>query len=134
MRISKPEEQRYAKAIQRRFPIFIQPLGFMKSAGTECARSFGQYTCKVGLQKFRHQAAMRVIFSIATDSDSISKPQVEFSDRWTYCDSPGPKKYNFRIDSGENAVDTCLDEIYHFVQHVVIPWADTRSESSKTLG
>jgi hypothetical protein len=126
-RADKPEAQGRAKAVQRQFPIRIEELGFTRSQDEGFTRGFGEFTARVGLQKFRHQAALRVIFSVVERADTNAKPHREFSDRWTYRDGPGPKKYDFGIEWGDDAVDRCLDEITHFVQRVVVPCAETHS-------
>jgi hypothetical protein len=133
-RADKTEEESRARAIRRKFPALVEPLGFTKMPEGGCAREFHGRSCRIDLQKFRHQAAFRVWFYMYSPDPSETKPIVECSDSWTIRDGPGPKTYNFGIRWGDDAVDRCLFEIEHFVVNVVIPWAEALSNNETKHG
>ena len=122
------EEQRRSRAVTRRLASTLTNLGFASGAGAGCVRPLGGGTCKVWLQKFRHQPAFRVAMSFA--APGRARPAVEFSDRWTYRDSPAGRRFDFDLRGGEDAAERCLREIRAFVEIVALPWFEAQAAAA----
>ncbi len=120
--MNKATEQRRASSVKRRLPTALRDLGFTKGPGGSCVRVIDGHSCQVGLQKFRHEAAFRVIFSFQPAGCEQADCVVEFSDPYTYRDSPSGRKYDFGIRWGDDAADRCITEIREFVEDVALPW------------
>jgi len=120
--MDKAIEQQRARSINRRLPTGLRDLGFKKGAGGSCVRVIDGHLCRVGLQKFVHRPAFRVILSFEPGKDDGEDYVVEFSDLYTYKDSPSGRKYNFGIRWGDDAVERCIAEIHDFVENVGLAW------------
>jgi hypothetical protein len=123
--LDKAVERQRSRAVAGRLSAALADLGFSKDAGASCVRQLRGATCRVGLQKFRHQPAFRVVMSFAAPGQA--RPVVEFSDRWTYRDSPAGRRFDFGIRWGEDAAERCLREIREFVELVALPWFEARA-------
>jgi len=53
----------------------------------------------------------------------------EFSDKYTYRDAPGGRRYDFSIRFGDVPASRCLSEIREFVKNVAIPWFEAQAAS-----
>ena len=120
--MDKLTEKNRASEVKRRFPAILRELGFTKSYGASGVRIVDGHTCKVGLQKFRHQSAFRIIMSIEPKGEKEGSRIIDYSDKYTYRDSPSGKIYDFGIRWGDKAAEKCANEIRDFIENVALPW------------
>ena len=127
--MDNPTEQQRTRSVTRQLLATLRDLGFASSKGGSCTIAVLDSICRVGLQKFRHQTAFRVIYSLEPADGSRDGIVVDHSDRFTYRDSPSGRQFDFDIRWGDEPVARCLTEIHDFVRDVVIPWAESTAAS-----
>jgi hypothetical protein len=126
--LDKAVEQSRAKTVSRKFPALLADLGFEKQPGASCVRVTDGNTWHVWLQKFRHQPAFRVGMSFTPLG---SEKSIEFSDKWTFRDSPAGRQFDFNIRWEDDAAERCSQEICDFVVVVAMPWFESQAAAAK---
>jgi hypothetical protein len=126
--LDKAVEQSRARTVTRKFPSILTDLGFEKKPRAGCVRVVDGNIWHVWLQKFRHLPAFRVAMSFTPQGSK--KSAVEFSDKWTYRDSPAGRKFDFGIHWGDDAAERCLQEIRDFVVVVAVPWFESQADAA----
>jgi len=115
-------EKQRARAVVQRFPRVMRELGFSNVGRGGYTFQLDGHTCHVGLQKFTHQPAFRIIMSFEPSGGSRADLVCEVSDPHTYRDTPSGRKYDFNIRWGDDAVERCVAELADFVRNVAMPW------------
>ncbi len=127
--MDKPTEQQRARSVKRQLAAALSDLGFAAGGHDSCTIIIGDHICTIGLQKFRHQPAFRVLYSVQPVGGTRDDSVVQFSDPYTYRNNPSGRQFDFGIRWGDEPVSHCLSEIHDFVRDVAIPWATSLAAS-----
>jgi len=128
--LDKAVEQSRARTVTRRLSAILVDLGFEKQMSGSCMRVVDGHRWHVWLQKFQNLPSFRVAMSFSPKGSE--KWTVEFSDNWTYRDSPVGRRFDFNIRWGDDAEERCLREIHDFVQTVAVPWFEAQAAAVKS--